>query len=120
MEIESDMGRPWGGFMTFSKNEECTVKILYIKPGGKLSLQKHSKRDESWHVVSGRLGVRTGASKEALEKRILEQGNGIEIKRGMLHDAENIGVSTAMILEVSRGFFDEGDIKRFEDIYGRA
>lgn len=106
--------------MTFANNEQCTVKILIIKPGEKLSLQTHTQRDEAWYVISGEVRVRTGQSQDELSSHTLTKGGEIAIPRESFHDAENVGSSPVEILEVSTGHFDENDIQRVEDRYGRA
>ena len=43
--------RPWGQFEQFVSNEMCTVKIITVQPGHRLSLQTHGHRDEMWQVL---------------------------------------------------------------------
>src|SRR4051794_41893030 len=43
--------RPWGQFEQFVSNEMCTVKIITVQPGHRLSLQTHGQRDEMWQVL---------------------------------------------------------------------
>ena len=45
--------RPWGGFRVFVHNEPCTVKILTVNPGARLSDQRHAQRSEYWRVIAG-------------------------------------------------------------------
>ncbi|MCW4043307.1 MAG: mannose-6-phosphate isomerase, partial [Candidatus Bathyarchaeota archaeon] len=45
-------------------------------------------------------------------------GDEVVINRNTKHRVSSLG-KQARILEVSFGFFDENDIERFEDIYGR-
>jgi mannose-6-phosphate isomerase len=40
--------RPWGSFERFTLNEPSTVKLIYVGPGERLSLQRHEYRDELW------------------------------------------------------------------------
>src|SRR5258706_508284 len=40
--------RPWGSFERFTLNESSTVKLIYVQPGERLSLQRHESRDELW------------------------------------------------------------------------
>ena len=44
--------RPWSFFKRFTLNEPSTVKIIHLKPHQEISLQKHTKRSEFWHVLS--------------------------------------------------------------------
>ena len=104
--------RPWGNFKVFLENEKATVKILFLKKGEELSYQSHKHRDESWHVISGKGIV-------LLDGRELpvEEESSVEIKREQKHTAK--AEEDMLILEVSRGEFDEDDITRYKDKYDR-
>lgn len=117
IEIEKDFKRPWGGFIKFIDNKPCTVKILYIKKGGALSLQSHKMREEFWYVISGKIKVVTGRSPQKLKSKILKEGQGIKIPKKILHRAS--GLTKSQILEISTGKFKEKDEIRYEDAYGR-
>jgi mannose-1-phosphate guanylyltransferase len=123
-EFEKDMERPWGGFIVFADNEQCTAKILFVKAGKKLSLQSHRMRDEHWYCISGKARIMRGPVfdslqeiKKNLKETIITEGDNIMIPKGTVHTAE--GMSDAKILEISKGMFDEKDIVRHEDRYGR-
>src|SRR5690606_8183633 len=45
--------RPWGYYRSVDLGERFQVKRLMVKPGAKLSLQKHFHRAEHWVVVRG-------------------------------------------------------------------
>src|SRR5690606_32066082 len=45
--------RPWGGYTSVLNGDRFQVKRLFVKPGKKLSLQKHHHRAEHWVVVRG-------------------------------------------------------------------
>ncbi|MEJ1968791.1 MAG: mannose-1-phosphate guanylyltransferase/mannose-6-phosphate isomerase [Rhizomicrobium sp.] len=45
--------RPWGSYESIDEGEGFQVKHIMVKPGGRLSLQSHSKRAEHWIVVQG-------------------------------------------------------------------
>jgi len=106
--------RPWGNFIEFTKNEPSTVKIITVNPGEAFSLQKHAKRDEFWHVISGDGTVTVGD-----EKKPGEAGSEFFIPRGTNHRLE-AGSTPVVFLEVSFGEFDESDITRIDDKYGRT
>jgi mannose-6-phosphate isomerase-like protein (cupin superfamily) len=111
--------KPWGGFVTFAKNEKVTVKILKIVGGEETSLQSHKSRDEDWYVLKGRVRVQYGHSpKDKLNTVVLNKGGVITVARGMLHRCT--ALDDTLILEISRGQFDENDIVRYEDKYGRV
>ncbi|MEH3077419.1 MAG: cupin domain-containing protein, partial [Quadrisphaera sp.] len=52
--------RPWGQFQQFVLNQVCTVKVITVEPGHRLSLQKHGERDEMWQVLDVPLDVQVG------------------------------------------------------------
>ena len=107
--------RPWGWFDVIETGRNFQVKRLNIKPGAKLSLQRHFKRAEHWVVVYGEAKVVNGNSKFTLSK-----GESTFIPIGAIHCLENITLDKLEIIEVQSGtYLGEDDIERFEDIYGR-
>jgi mannose-6-phosphate isomerase len=109
--------KPWGSFDQFVLNAPCTVKILTCKPGQKLSLQRHKNRGELWVALDG--GVIVERDEETLRPMIGEE---IWLPIGSTHrlscDASN--PHPVRVLEISLGLFDESDIERLQDDYGRA
>jgi len=106
--------RPWGGFRQFTHNEQTTVKLLTIKEGQQFSLQTHAKRKEFWRVLSGTAELTVG------EKILLANpGDEFEIEVGQKHRAKGVG-GDVLILEIAFGDFEEGDIERLSDDYGRS
>jgi mannose-6-phosphate isomerase-like protein (cupin superfamily) len=106
--------RPWGGFREFIKNEKDTVKILFIKKGEVFSLQEHHHRDEFWRVLKGEPDVTIGS--ETLRAK---PGDEFEIPPETEHRIR-ASIDDVEVLEISRGKFDENDIVRIEDKYGRV
>jgi mannose-1-phosphate guanylyltransferase/mannose-6-phosphate isomerase len=45
--------RPWGSYQSVDNGERHQVKRIIVKPGQRLSLQKHYHRSEHWIVVRG-------------------------------------------------------------------
>lgn len=107
--------RPWGRFEQYTHNERCTVKIITVAPGGKLSRQYHTKRDELWIVLDP--GARVELDEKVSRPEI---GEKLSILRGTVHRLSAEGGGPVRILEVSFGDFDENDIVRLEDVYGRT
>ena len=52
--------RPWGYYQDVDLAERYQVKRIVVKPGSKLSLQKHFHRSEHWVVVKGIAEVTVG------------------------------------------------------------
>ncbi len=118
MEKEKKMkkyteARPWGRFEEFCKNEQCTVKILSVKPNEELSLQLHHHRDEFWKIIKGEATIVVG-EKEVKGK----EGDEFSIPREKPHRIK-AGDSPVKVLEISFGRFDENDEVRLEDKYKR-
>ena len=108
--------RPWGSELWLTKEHEnpSMVKILNVNPGETLSLQFHHNRDEFWHVISGDGFATIGDTKIPLQA-----GSDCFVPRGVHHRIES-GSSPLTILELAFGTFDEEDITRIEDRYGRS
>lgn len=106
--------RPWGSFEQFTANETSTVKILRVSAGSRLSLQTHAKRSEFWRVIEG-----SGTAQIGDESRDITVGDTVEIPVGTAHRLSG-GPDGIAWLEISLGEFDEEDIVRLEDDYGRA
>lgn len=106
--------RPWGMFERFTLNEPSTVKIITVNPGQAFSLQTHAHREEFWHIVSGTAQVTVG---ETLHHA--QPGDNFFIPKETKHRLE-AGSNPCMFLEVAYGTFDESDITRLADNYGRS
>jgi len=117
--IEKDLNRPWGKFFTFIKNQKCTVKLIHIQPKQRLSLQSHEKRKEYWYIIQGLIRAEIGYNIHSTKHFILHHGQEFKIEKGIIHRLANIGDQEAIILEISKGWFDENDIRRFQDDYHR-
>jgi mannose-6-phosphate isomerase len=112
--------RPWGKFIQFSKNEKSTVKIIQVEPQHQLSVQKHQSRDEMWIALDRGLVALIG-DETIFMKDVEVAEEPVWIPRGTVHSVKNTNVSlTARFLEISFGEFDEDDIERIRDNYGRA
>lgn len=109
--------RPWGRFAQYCQNESCTVKIIEVAPMGKLSIQRHKERDELWIALDGGL-LATVGDKQILMSPSLKSE--VWIPRGTIHSVENRNYEVSRFLEVSFGHFDEEDIERIADKYGRV
>ena len=108
--------RPWGKHEPIDSGAQYQVKRLTVKPGAKLSLQRHRHRAEHWVVVSGVAKVTNGSN-----TFLLRENESTFIPKGAIHSLENPGEITLEVIEVQSGdYFGEDDIERLEDRYGRA
>jgi mannose-1-phosphate guanylyltransferase/mannose-6-phosphate isomerase len=106
--------RPWGSFEDFTLNEQTTVKILRVAAGKRFSLQKHTHRSEYWKVIEG-----SGIAQVDDTEWQVKTGDEIQIHQGSLHRLTG-GENAIAVLEISFGEFDENDIERVADDFGRA
>jgi mannose-1-phosphate guanylyltransferase/mannose-1-phosphate guanylyltransferase/mannose-6-phosphate isomerase len=104
--------KPWGNELHYAINQRVTVKILNVKKGHRLSLQAHTKRTENWILISGEGKVTMNN-----ETSVLLPTDNVLIPATTTHRFEAIKDSS--ILEITWGEYDERDIVRFEDDYGR-
>ncbi|MCS3926205.1 mannose-1-phosphate guanylyltransferase/mannose-6-phosphate isomerase [Bradyrhizobium elkanii] len=107
--------RPWGSYQSVDNGVRHQVKRIVVKPGGRLSLQKHHHRAEHWIVVRGAAEVTVNET----VKTVHENGS-IYIPMGAVHRLENPGKITLELIEVQTGsYLGEDDIIRIEDDYKR-
>lgn len=108
--------RPWGGYASVLMADRFQVKRLFVKPGKKLSLQKHYHRSEHWVVVKGTAEVTIDG-----HVSILTENQSIYLPLGCTHRLANPGKIQLELIEVQTGaYLGEDDIVRIEDDYGRA
>ena len=106
--------RPWGQFEQFTLNENSTVKIVTVNPNSKLSLQYHKKRTEFWYFLDNLAIVTIGNKKYKAKK-----GSKFIILPKTKHRVQALN-KEVNFLEIALGKFDEKDIIRTEDDYGRV
>ena len=108
--------RPWGHYRTVDAGERFQVKRITVKPGAKLSLQKHYHRAEHWVVVHGTAIVQRGE-----ERMLVRENESVYIPIGTEHRLENPGKLPLQLIEVQSGpYLGEDDIVRVSDTYGRV
>lgn len=109
--------RPWGEFYGWNKGKDWYLKTIHIKPNKRLSLQYHTRRDECWILVEGDATATIRKNDGSLAQTKLERGEFFCVPLGTHHRLES--KKGAVIVEVALGDFDENDIVRIEDDYGR-
>jgi mannose-1-phosphate guanylyltransferase/mannose-6-phosphate isomerase len=108
--------RPWGEYTVLEEGRRYKIKRVVVKPGAKLSLQMHHHRSEHWIVVRGTAMVAIGD-----REVFLHENESAFVPKSTLHRLINPGKVPLEIIEVQNGeYLAEDDIKRFDDIYGRA
>ncbi|WP_375450207.1 mannose-1-phosphate guanylyltransferase/mannose-6-phosphate isomerase [uncultured Devosia sp.] len=115
-DVHKTAYRPWGGYASVLLGERFQVKRLFVKPGKKLSLQKHHHRSEHWVVVSGTAEVTVDG-----KITVLSENQSIYLPLGCTHRLANPGKILLEVVEVQTGsYLGEDDIIRIEDEFGRA
>ncbi|OSI78127.1 mannose-1-phosphate guanylyltransferase/mannose-6-phosphate isomerase, partial [Bradyrhizobium canariense] len=108
--------RPWGSYQSVDNGERHQVKRIVVKPGGRLSLQKHHHRAEHWIVVRGTARVTVNET-----VKTVHENESIYIPMGAVHRMENPGKIMLELIEVQTGsYLGENDIIRIEDDYQRS
>ncbi|HMQ92235.1 MAG TPA: mannose-1-phosphate guanylyltransferase/mannose-6-phosphate isomerase [Amaricoccus sp.] len=107
--------RPWGWYQTTDLGDRFRVKRILVKPGKKLSLQRHHHRAEHWVVVRGTAEVTRDD-----EVLILRENESVYLPLGCTHRLANPGKIPVEIIEVQTGaYLEEDDIVRIADDFGR-
>lgn len=108
--------KPWGHYDSIGSGTRDKVKRITVKPGARLSKQKHHHRAEHWVVVKGTAKVTKDDT-----TLLLEENEAIYIPVGTIHSVENPGKTSLEIIEVQTGeYLSEDDIVRYDDLYGRV
>ena len=109
------MYRPWGWYQRIDTGQRFQVKRIMVKPGHRLSLQKHFHRAEHWVVVRGTAEV-------TIDDQVIlrHENEAAYLPIGSVHRLANPGKINLELIEVQVGSYTgEDDIVRFEDVYGR-
>jgi mannose-1-phosphate guanylyltransferase/mannose-6-phosphate isomerase len=108
--------RPWGYYQGVDVGGRYQVKRIMVKPGARLSLQKHFHRAEHWVVVCGTAEVTIGDT--VCTKH---ENESAYIPIGCVHRLANPGKIALELVEVQVGaYLGEDDIVRLDDVYGRS
>ena len=108
--------RPWGGYSSVLVGDRFQVKRLFVKPGKRLSLQRHHHRSEHWVVVRGTAEVTLDG-----KVSMLTENQSVYLPLGCTHRLANPGKILLELIEVQTGsYLGEDDIVRIEDEFGRA
>jgi mannose-1-phosphate guanylyltransferase/mannose-6-phosphate isomerase len=106
--------RPWGSFKQYAHNAECTVSLMTVLPGQRLSLQSHTGRAELWIVLDEGAVVQVGD-----QEHPCRPGEELWIPANEKHRLSCAGDKPARVLEVAFGNWQQEDIRRYADDYAR-
>ena len=115
LEHQREVYRPWGSYDSVDAGPNYQVKRISVKPGARLSLQRHQFRAEHWVVVEGTAKVHVDGV-----DHLLKANDSIYIPVGSVHCLANETDRPLHLVEVQSGsYLGEDDIERLEDLYGR-
>jgi len=106
--------RPWGSFKQYASNAPCTVSLMTVLPGQRLSLQSHTGRAELWIVLDDGAKIVVGES-----ERVYRAGDEVWIPANEKHRLSCTGETPVRVLEVAFGNWQQDDIRRYADDYQR-
>ena len=108
--------RPWGWFRQYAHNQEATTSIMAVRPGQRLSLQSHTGRAELWIVLDN--GAIVQVNDEVFQAKA---GDEFWIPANTRHRLTGppAGDKEVRVLEVAFGNWQQEDITRHADDYGR-
>lgn len=107
--------RPWGTYTVLEDSPGYKIKRIEVKPGKRLSLQKHFHRNEHWIVVSGTATVTVGDN-----TKLIRPNESTYIKMGEVHRLANEGIIPVVLIEAQVGeYTGEDDIVRIDDDFKR-
>jgi len=113
--------KPWGYEDRWAITDKYLGKILYIKPGHRLSLQYHEQKDETIYVLEGSLLLELGPLHNSIDgetgiKRVMKKGESQRIQPGLIH-RYCAGKEAVVLIEVSTPEIE--DVVRIHDDYKR-
>lgn len=116
VDTPAQVARPWGSYESLDEGPRFQIKRIFVRPGQRLSLQKHYHRSEHWVVVQGTAEVTIGDTVS-----LLQENQSTYIPAGTTHRLANPGKVPLELIEVQCGaYFGEDDIVRLDDQYGRS
>ncbi len=105
-----------GGYASLISGDRFQVKRIFVKPGKRLSLQKHHHRSEHWIIVRGTAEVQVGKAVSTLT-----ENESVYFPQGEIHRLTNPGKIELELIEVQTGsYLGEDDIIRLDNEFGRV
>jgi len=108
--------KPWGHEEIWAETDRYVGKVLFIKAGERLSLQHHTKKDETVRLLRGEMLLELENDLGKIELVPMLPGMSAYIPPGRKH--RMAAKTDVELLEVSTPELD--DVIRHEDDYGRA
>src|SRR5918998_398813 len=93
-DIPYRVEKPWGYELIWARTDRYVGKILHVRAGHVLSLQYHNHKDETMHVLSGELILRTQPA-DTLVSRSFKAGETVHIPPKLIHQIEGWWIATS-------------------------
>ncbi len=103
--------KPWGREIWYAHTDHYAGKVLEVKAGQRLSLQKHNIKEETLYLLSGQVKLTYGD-----QTYDWQPGQYIHIPPDTVHRFQ--AIEDSILLEVSTPHLE--DVVRLEDDYERA
>ncbi|MBI5456395.1 adenylyltransferase/cytidyltransferase family protein [Candidatus Kaiserbacteria bacterium] len=108
--------RPWGEYYGWDSGKGWNLKTIYLQPKKRVSLQYHRNREEWWLLVSGD-AYAVIHDKKGEHTISLRKGEVLRVEKRQVH---RLGSKRGgIVVEVAYGKFNEADIVRLQDDFGR-
>lgn len=107
--------KPWGYEVLWAKTDDYVAKLMQVKAGHRMSLQYHTKKEETLYVMAGLLKV--WESDNENDFIILKPGSVYHVKPGCIHRFGAGMSKDVMVMEVSTNHLT--DVVRLADDYNR-
>ncbi len=109
--------KPWGHEEWLSITPRYVLKKLVLKKGARFSLQYHEVKEESQHLLSGKIKITLGKKEhpDKLTEHLFLPGETLHVTPGTIHQEE--ALEDSVVLEASTT--ELLDVVRLKDDYGR-
>jgi mannose-1-phosphate guanylyltransferase len=106
----SHTDKPWGWEQLWARGPGYAAKLLFVRAGHRLSLQRHERKHETLLLTQGRATVEHGGRSSTAVA-----GDRFEFPPGLVHRLT--ALTDCLWVEVSTAELE--DVVRLEDDYGR-
>lgn len=121
--IGTEEQRPWGSWRILDADDDCVLKKITVKAGHMLSLQSHGYRSEEWTPTETGLIAYVEFPDAGPDSGpyavIMQKDERYLIPERAKHRLINPTSKDLSLFEVIKGKYDENDITRYHDSYGR-
>ncbi|MGK9204129.1 mannose-1-phosphate guanylyltransferase/mannose-6-phosphate isomerase [Sinorhizobium meliloti] len=115
-ELRPTTCRPWGDCTTVLNGEHFQVRRITVRPGKRLSLQRHRHRCEHWIVIKGTAEVTI-----ANRVQMLRENESVCVATGEEHRLVNPGNTVVELIEIQTGsYLGDEDLVGASDGVGRV